>query len=85
MLNFSPTSPVLGDPLQLLSSKPLLRDVCLDVTSQVLFLVSPLFLLPSGFDIKASLVMLLFGFLKVRPSCLPIFERGLFSPRGLCC
>ena len=29
MLNFSPTSPVLGDPLQLLPAQPRLCDVCL--------------------------------------------------------
>ena len=33
MHNFSPTSPVLGDPLQLFPAQPHLRDVCLKVTS----------------------------------------------------
>ena len=33
MPNFSPTSPVLGDPLQLFPAQPRLRNVCLKVTS----------------------------------------------------
>ena len=33
MHNFSPTSPVLGDRLQLSPAQPRLRDVCLKVTS----------------------------------------------------
>ena len=33
--NFSPTSPVLGDPLQLLPAQPLLHEVCLKVMSLV--------------------------------------------------
>ena len=90
MDNFSPTSPVLGDHLQLLPAQPCLLDICRKITSPG-FLVSTLSLAlkvprqglsynvavwlsqgvakpspsPRGFHIKACLVMLLFGFLKV--------------------
>ena len=40
--NFSPTSPVLDDLLQLLPAQPHLRDVCHKVTSPAGVLVSPL-------------------------------------------
>ena len=42
MHNFSPTSPVLGDPLQLFPSQPRLRDVCLKVTPPGVFRSPPL-------------------------------------------
>ena len=37
MHNFSPTSSVLGDPLQLFPAQPRLRDVCLKITSPGVF------------------------------------------------
>ena len=37
MHNFSPTSPVLSNPLPLLPAQPLLRDVCLKVMSPGVF------------------------------------------------
>ena len=37
MHNISPTSPVLGDPLQLFPAQPRLRDVCLKVTPPGVF------------------------------------------------
>ena len=42
MHNISPTSPVLGDPLQLFPDQPRLRDVCLKVTSPGVFRSPPL-------------------------------------------
>ena len=42
MHNISPTSPVLGDPLQLFPAQPLLRDVCLKVTPPGVFRSPPL-------------------------------------------
>ena len=42
MHNFSPTSPVLGDPLQLFPAQPRLRDICVKVTSPGVFLSPPL-------------------------------------------
>ena len=42
MHNFSPKSPVLGDPLQLFPAQPRLRDVCLKVTSPGVFRSPPL-------------------------------------------
>ena len=37
MHNFSPTSSILGDPIQLLPAWPRLRDVCLKVTTSRVF------------------------------------------------
>ena len=42
MHNISPTSPVLGDPLQLFPAQPCLRDVCLKVTPPGVFRSLPL-------------------------------------------
>ena len=42
MHNLSPTSPVLGDPLQLLPAQPHLRDVCLKFTPPGVFRSPPL-------------------------------------------
>ena len=42
MHNISPTSPVLGDPLQLFPAQPRLRDVCLKVTLPGVFRYPPL-------------------------------------------
>ena len=42
MHNFSPTSPVLGDPLQLFPAQSRLRDVCLKVTPPGVFWSPPL-------------------------------------------
>ena len=42
MHNISPTSPVLGDRLQLLPAQPRLRDVCLKVTTPGVFRSPPL-------------------------------------------
>ena len=42
MHNISPTSPVLGDPLQLFPAQPRLRDVCLKVTPPGVFRSPPL-------------------------------------------
>ncbi len=59
MHNFSPTSPVLGDPLQVFPAQPHLRDVCLKVMSPGV---------SWGFHVKACLVMLVLGFINVWPS-----------------
>ncbi len=42
MHNISPTSPVLGNPLQLLPAQSCLRDVCLKVTLPGVFSSPPL-------------------------------------------
>ena len=42
MHNISPTSPVLGDPLQLFPAQSRLRDVCLKVTPPGVFRSPPL-------------------------------------------
>ena len=42
MHNVSPTSPLLGDSLQLFPAQPRLRDVCLKVTSPGVFRSPPL-------------------------------------------
>ena len=42
MHNIYPTSPVLGDPLQLFPAQPSLRDVCLKVTPPGVFRSPPL-------------------------------------------
>ena len=42
MHNITPTSPVLGDPLQLFLAQPRLRDVCLKVTPLGVFRSPPL-------------------------------------------
>ena len=42
MHNISPTSPVLGDPLQLFPAQPRLHDVCLKVTPPGVFRSPPL-------------------------------------------
>ena len=42
MHNISPTSPVLGDPLQLFPAQPRLRDVCLKLTPPDVFRSPPL-------------------------------------------
>ena len=42
MHNISPTSPVLGDPLQLFPAQPRLRDVCLKVMPPGVFRSPPL-------------------------------------------
>ena len=57
MHNISPTSPVLGDPLQLFPAQPRLRDVCLKVTPSGVFRSPPLWL-ALGIPLKACLVML---------------------------
>ena len=42
MHNISPTSPVLGDPLQLFPAQPCLHNVCLKVTPPGVFRSPPL-------------------------------------------
>ena len=42
MHSISPTSPVLGDPLQLFPAQPRLRDVCLQVTPPGVFRSPPI-------------------------------------------
>ena len=67
MHNFSPTSPVLGDSLQLFPAQSRLRDVCLKVTSPCVFRSPPLSL-ALRVPRQACLVILVFGFLNVWPS-----------------
>ena len=57
MHNISPTSPVLGDPLQLFPAQPRLRDVCLKVTPPGVFRSPPLSLALSWLPSKPKFTL----------------------------
>ena len=73
MHNISPTSPVLGDPLQLFPAQPRLHDVCLKVTSPGVFwcpLLSLALRVPCQGLSRNVTIGLSQGVAKLSPSCL---------------